>query len=319
MSTVDKAVESYIGALNDSDATRLRFFHGLWKLQDGLTADASPYAVPSKEEANQAAEERVALFSRHTPHVELESYLGAVSKVADYVADAAGLSDDQVEALRSVDFAAIVTADDLASAPADVSGFLETVYGRLVGDDDAAPASGLAPAVFVMVAVAALTPLIAGAATDARRAIDISILTKTTPQECPVCGQAAAMSFVGERSSLQGGDRKLWCGFCHTKWPFARIRCARCGTPSSNALRYTHPEEEPGHRIHLCDACHGYIRTVFHDEVEHIISPVVEDVVTSHLHIIAGQLGYTEAGDGTKFVPVESSDQGTPVDFGGAF
>lgn len=329
MSTVEKAVTSYLGELEEADATRLQFFKGLWDIQDSLTAGAAAYAVPSGEEATAAARNREPLFARFTPEVDRDAYLGAVAKIAEYVRENAGLSDDQVAALAGADFDAAVTAEALAKAPYAVDEFLAEVYeGLLPEDDDVEDAADsdaddeaiLAPAVFAMVAVAALTPLVAGAAIDARRAIDTKTLSELAPQECPVCGSMAAMSFVGERSSLQGGDRKLWCGMCHTTWPYGRLRCARCGTRSSTVLRYKHTEEDPGHRIHICDDCHGYIRTVFHDEVTHIVSPVVEDVVTSHLHIVAEDLGYTAAGDGIKRADVaEGVEYPEDVNLDGTF
>ena len=305
MSTLEKAVNSYLGELEEADANRLQFFKGLWDVQDSLTEGAAPYAVPSGEEATEAAKDREPLFARFTPEIDRDAYLGAVARVAEYVGANAGLSDDQAAALAAADFDGAITDEALAKAPYAVEEFLAEVYeGLLPEDDDAeseeADETILAPAVFAMVAVASLTPLVAGAAIDARRAIDNKTLSELSPQECPICGSPAAMSFVGERSSLQGGDRKLWCGMCHVTWPYGRLRCARCGTRSATALHYKHTEEDPGHRIHICDECHGYIRTVFHDEVNHIVSPAVEDIVTSHLHIVAEELGFTAAGDGVK-------------------
>lgn len=340
MNTVEKAVESYLGTLEDADAARLRFFKGLWDVQDSLTGLAAPYAVPSRDEATEALRAAEAVFARYVPSVELEAYLEAVSQVRDYVVQAAGLGEEQVQALREADFGAAVTAESLSKAPYAIDEFLSETYDALIGpdgsaadegadtstdapsthgDDTDAEAAVVEPAVFALVAVAALSPLIAGAAVDARAAFDAKVLGQVTPQHCPVCGSAAAMSFVGERSSLQGGDRKLWCGLCHTSWPYGRVRCARCGNRSSTSLRYSHTEDDPGHRVHLCDQCHGYIRTVFSDEVNRTISPVVEDVVTSHLHEVAAQLGYSPAGDGVKRDVTAEPEYPEGVDLDGTF
>ena len=312
--SIAAAVESYLAALDGSDAATLKFFEGLWDVQGLIAQSATPYAAPTEADATALAREGVAVFAEYAPTVERDSLLSAMSQVAGYVADMAGLADDQVAALRAADFGKAVDAYDLSLAPTNLFDFIETSYVALVGEEGT-----LAPAVYALVATAALTPLISGAAADAVAAINEKELSVLEPGTCPVCGEPATLSWVGDRTSLQGGDRRLWCGLCHTDWPYGRVRCVRCGTRSSTALRYVHTEDDPGHRLHVCEECHGYIRTIFKDEVPHMFSPLVEEVVSSHLHGAAAELGYTAEGDGgvTAVAPAEYSEE--PVDLDGTF
>ena len=311
---ISAAIESYLSVPDSADPSTLKFFEGLWDLQATIAVGAAPYVAPNVADATALARTVTPIFVEYKPVVDRERMLDAMSRIATYVADMAGLAADQVEALRSADFGRALDSYDLSLAPTNLFDFIETSYVAMVGEDGA-----LAPAVYAMVATAALSPLISGAAHDAVSAIDEKELSVLEPGTCPVCGEPATLSWVGDRTSLQGGDRRLWCGLCHTDWPYGRVRCARCGSRSSTVLRYTHTEEDPGHRLHVCDACHGYIRTVFKDEVPHMFSPLVEEVVSSHLHAAAAELGYTPAGDGAAAAVPSAEYVDEPVDLDGTF
>ena len=63
---------------------------------------------------------------------------------------------------------------------------------------------------------------------------------------------------------------------------------ARCGTTEPRSLRYFSLAGDNAHRIHLCDECGGYIRTVFTTR-DSTFAPVaeVEDVVMAPLDAVA--------------------------------
>lgn len=312
--SIAAAIESYLNVLEGADAATLKFFEGLWDVQRVISEGAAPYVAPTEADATALAREGVPVFAEYGPSVGRDALLAAMQQVGAYVADMAGLGDDQVTALRAADFGKAVDGYDLALAPTNLLDFIESSYVAMVGDE-----GDLAPAVYALVATAALTPLISGAASDAVGAINAKELSTLEPGTCPVCGEPATLSWVGDRTSLQGGDRRLWCGLCHADWPYGRVRCVRCGTRSSTALRYVHTEDDPGHRLHVCEECHGYIRTIFKDEVPHMFSPLVEEVVSSHLHGAAAELGFTAEGDGGQqaIAPAEYTEE--PVDLDGTF
>ena len=52
-------------------------------------------------------------------------------------------------------------------------------------------------------------------------------------------------------------------------------------------LHYFNVEGDDAHRIHKCDECNGYIRTVFIEDALRPFSHEVEEVVTAKLDAIA--------------------------------
>jgi FdhE protein len=118
-----------------------------------------------------------------------------------------------------------------------------------------------------------------------------------TSGDCPICGTPASNSRVLDEGELQGGQRILSCPLCRAEWDYQRIRCARCGNRSHDSLHYLFDERDPGHRIHVCESCHGYIKVSVERDLDVSVVPQVEDVVTLALDDLAGSKGYSALGD----------------------
>ena len=69
-----------------------------------------------------------------------------------------------------------------------------------------------------------------------------------------------------------------------------------CGNKDQGSLQYFYGEGEDSYRIDLCDKCHRYIKTIDYRSLEGS-DPILEDLATLHLDVLAVQKGYT------KFVP----------------
>jgi FdhE protein len=87
------------------------------------------------------------------------------------------------------------------------------------------------------------------------------------------------------------GKRSLLCSFCGYQWRIERLVCPFCGNKEQESLQYFHAEGEEAHRIDLCDKCHQYIKTIDLRKIE-AIDPILEDLATLHLDILASQKGY---------------------------
>ncbi|MEW6003411.1 MAG: formate dehydrogenase accessory protein FdhE [Nitrospirota bacterium] len=106
---------------------------------------------------------------------------------------------------------------------------------------------------------------------------------------CPVCGSAPT---IGElRQDV--GERFLQCSSCGFKWRFRRVVCPFCGNEDSKKLRYFHTEKDgKAYRVDVCDECKKYIKTIDLREAGEEAIPLVEDMGTLHLDIIAQKEGY---------------------------
>lgn len=294
MDMVRRASDSYLESAEGSAAARLRFLGGLWAIQSGIEAIDRPYGVPDAETARDALVTGQPLFLVSTPIVPLADYTEAVTSVAAYVSEAAGLPEEQAEALKRADFAAAITDKRLECAVRKPDAFFAAVAAAL-GADGSSP---LTYATVAFVLASALVPFLTGPSSRVREALGEADLRTWESGRCPVCGSAAALGRMGERTDRQGAERTLWCGLCHAEWGYERIRCVRCGIRNPSVLRYTYLEDDPAHRLHLCDECHGYARFVFDDEVGKPVSMVVEDAVSTTLDAVAHASGYTPEGDG---------------------
>ena len=294
MELVRRAAATYLETAVGSDAARLRFLEGLWEIQADIESLARPYAPPPGAEAAEALVNGQTLFALSAPEIPIAAYSDAVDRIARYTGERAGLPAEQADALKSTDFSAVLNEERLAGAIHSPDAFV----AQVVSDLGAHPSGPLTPATLAFVLISALVPFLVGPSEAALSALGVFDRRAWGHGRCPVCGAAASLGRMGESTSLKGAERVLWCGVCHAEWGYERIRCVRCGTRNPDKLRYSHLENDPAHRIHLCDECHGYAKFVFVNDLRKPLSMVVEDAVTTTLEEVALGNGYTATGDG---------------------
>ena len=296
MDLVSRVADAYLQTAEGTDAARLHFLRGLWDIQSRIEAVDRPYDAPDAVVGREALANGKPLFLMNAPLVPLGEYVDAVSRIAVYASQMAGLPVEQAEALKSADFAASIDEDALSGALRSLDTFAADVAGHM----GALSSGPLTPASVAFVLISALVPFLTGPSQRALEALGEFGPGTGATGHCPVCGTAAALGRMGESTQLKGAERTLWCGLCHAEWGYERIRCVRCGCRNPDMLRYTYIEEDPAHRVHLCEECHGYARFVFIDELDKPVSMVVEDAVTADLDAVALRNGYTATGDGGK-------------------
>jgi len=104
---------------------------------------------------------------------------------------------------------------------------------------------------------------------------------------CPICGSLPYLSLLKE----EVGKRSLFCSFCGYQWRIERLACPFCENKEQGSLHYFYPEGEEAYRIDLCDKCHQYIKTIDLRKMK-VIDPILEDLATLHLDILASHKGY---------------------------
>jgi FdhE protein len=293
MDLVNQVTDAYLKTAEGTDAARLRFLKGIWEIQSAIEATDRSYDAPEATAANEALATGRPLFTESAPAVPIAEYVDAVSRIALYTSETAGLPAEQAEALRHADFATAIVEEALTGAVCAPEAFVANVASEL----GAQPGGPLTPATVAFVLTSALVPFLTGPARIALAALGDRKVSSGAGT-CPVCGSAASMGLMGESTQLKGAERTLWCGLCQAEWSYERLRCVRCGSRNPDKLRYTHVETDSAHRLHLCDECHGYTRFVFTDDLGGPVSMVVEDAVTATLEAIASEQGYTATGDG---------------------
>lgn len=290
---VNRAADAYLKDAGTAAGARLNFLKGLWQIQSELEDAASPYTAPEAADSTDALATGQPLFLLATPQISTEAFAAAVRRIADYVADNAGLEEDESKALRDADFDSALAEDTVARALSDIDGFIDTVAEALgVGAE-----SSFSDVTLTFVLSSAITPFITGAAKSALDTLGDFQWTIWGSGNCPACGSAAALGRMTEGSAQQGAERRLWCSACHSDWGYERIRCTRCGNRVQNELRYTYEESDPAHRLHVCDKCHGYTKFTIEGETDKPLVMVVEEAVGLELDAIARANGYTPTGD----------------------
>ena len=290
---VNRATDAYLSDSDGAATDRLSFLKGLWQIQSELEEGTPSYTAPETAEATDALATGQPLFLVAPPKIETHPFAAAARRIADYVADNAGLDEDEATALREADFDSVLTDEIVAGALADIDGFIDSVAAALnVGE-----ASPLSDVTLIFVLSSALTPFVTGASQSALGALGDFQWAIWGSGDCPVCGSAAALGRMTEGSSQQGAERRLWCSACHAEWGYERIRCTRCGSRVQSELRYTYEENDPSHRLHVCDNCHGYIKFTIESEMDKPLVMVVEEAVSLELDAIARANGYSATGE----------------------
>jgi len=106
---------------------------------------------------------------------------------------------------------------------------------------------------------------------------------------CPVCGSEPMMAEL----RMDAGERFLQCSSCGFQWRFKRLTCPFCGNADNKKLRHFYIEKEgKAHRVDVCEECKKYIKTIDLRELREEVAPIVEDIGTLHLDIIAQKEGY---------------------------
>ena len=105
---------------------------------------------------------------------------------------------------------------------------------------------------------------------------------------CPICGGPPAIAaLVGEE-----GKREALCSFCGHFWQLPRLKCPFCSTEKQEDIRYFYGEGEDLYRVYVCEQCKGYVKVVDTRETGDPRGLAVDDVVTTHLDLLAEDKGY---------------------------
>jgi len=109
---------------------------------------------------------------------------------------------------------------------------------------------------------------------------------------CPICG---SMPFIAE--FREEGERFLACSSCSFEWRFMRLKCPFCETEDDKELRYFYAEGEgKAHRVDVCEKCKRYIKTLDIREMAGEVIPIIEDMGTLYLDVLAQKEGYLRGG-----------------------
>lgn len=276
-------------------APQLAFFEKLWKVQDEFADKATDYTPASLDELERALRHHQTMFSLVEPQIPLDAYRDAVRAIAAVMAEA-GLPDDQTAALAEVDLGDAISEEALTAA---LGGF--DVFVRAVAD--AAKDERITDALLSFVLTEAMTPFLRGPAKTAVAAAGKFDWLQWDSSLCPACGTPSSSGIIRDEGDLQGGRRWLSCPTCRTQWEYARIRCARCGIRTHTVLEYLYDDTDPGHRVHVCDNCHGYALISFEKDLKIIAVPEVEEVVMVPLEAVAAERGFTPLGDEKDATP----------------
>ncbi len=108
---------------------------------------------------------------------------------------------------------------------------------------------------------------------------------------CPVCGGLMSFSVLDEN-----GGRHLFCGFCWHNWAVPRIFCPVCKDNQKKSHQYFYWDEEKEYRADICDVCNIYIKTVDLRKINRPFYPPLEQLISLHIDIKAGEKGYKSVG-----------------------
>ena len=169
----------------------------------------------------------------------------------------------------------------------DLSGLVQSLLddnnARL---EHAASEIGIDSAVLSFILYSSIKPSLS------RCAADLSNYLKHPPEwregYCPICGSQPILFVLPEE-----GRRRLVCGFCWYQWEVPRIGCPFCGNTDGETLTYFIPDEEPAHRVNLCEICKKYIKGIDLREASHFVYLPLEQISSLHLDMKAAEGGYT--------------------------
>jgi len=106
---------------------------------------------------------------------------------------------------------------------------------------------------------------------------------------CPFCGSRPMFSLLAE-----DGGRSLVCSFCRHTWTVPRLFCPYCENRDAETLGYFFSEAEPEYRVHTCQKCKSYLKSIDLRQSLRPFHPFLEAVITTHLDMRAREDGYLD-------------------------
>ncbi|MCT4626217.1 formate dehydrogenase accessory protein FdhE [Halodesulfovibrio sp.] len=105
---------------------------------------------------------------------------------------------------------------------------------------------------------------------------------------CPHCGSQPLIASLKEKEGL----KYLTCSFCRLEYRAKRLQCAFCGEEDHNKLEYFKADGEAGYEVHVCKTCSCYIKISDFREFDRVSIPVLDDLESLTLDILARKQGY---------------------------
>lgn len=100
---------------------------------------------------------------------------------------------------------------------------------------------------------------------------------------CPVCGWGPLL----DKFTPPENKRFLICSFCETEWLYPRLKCAFCENIDHQTLAYFKVEGDEGHQVTYCKKCRGYLKTTDLGKTIKNSTPILEDLQTIYLDVLA--------------------------------
>lgn len=139
--------------------------------------------------------------------------------------------------------------------------------------------------ILVFLGRASVQPLAEETALVVSQEIDAAGWTKGI---CPICGSDPILAeLTGDE-----GRRMLICSFCGYDWSVPRLACPFCGEARHEGHPYLFVEGDETVRVDVCDDCKKYIKTLDTRKGGRAVFPLLEDVATLHLDMLAQEKGY---------------------------
>lgn len=168
---------------------------------------------------------------------------------------------------------------------------LDAAFAALLAGDDApflafAERTPGAPLTLHFLAQAALTPGVTAAA--AQLAAHLDPEATRMHGHCPVCGSLPLITTLTGKE----GARQATCSFCRTAYRIRRLACPFCDHAEPKGTRTFSVKEIPGYRVEVCDSCKSYIKTTDFRELDLPSVPVLDDLESLPLDILAQDQGF---------------------------
>jgi FdhE protein len=161
----------------------------------------------------------------------------------------------------------------------------EVIRGEGGYTDECCQSLGMNRDILVFLGRASVQPLAQETAFVVSQGVDAGDWTKGI---CPICGSLPILSeLTGDE-----GRRMLICSLCGYEWSVPRLVCPFCGEAKHEGHLYLFVEGDETVRVDVCDGCKKYIKTLDTRKGGRAVFPLLEDVATLHLDMLAQEKGY---------------------------
>ncbi len=275
--TGDKAIQRIDALIRERPSHRevLEFLKAVLTEQHKTRTEIKTVAIEMDEEMVMGLPQGLSLLKRKTPSLDMGAAAALFRRLCEALSRRKEASGDVKRINQALNDSVMNLAELFKHATIENAEYISVLSRKLKVRED----------LLSFLANNSIKPIFEAYANELKGYVNLETWWRGY---CPICGSQPFIAELGPE-----GERFLVCSLCSFQWRFGRLMCPFCGNTDHQGLRYFYSENGgKANRVDVCDRCKRYIKAIDIRESDKEIIPIVEDMRSLYLDLLAQSEGY---------------------------